>query len=166
MRETYLINKNGVKYIKDKNNSLIPNYITYEEGEYSYIYIEGKGFIGVNLGDDGIPNTKDDRNEFNAKYYSDNNLELYIDSNNPDNETLEIVNFQTLFGKDYYVILRPSLGFNFQIKNSKTLTLILSIIISIIIVSGLIILIYINKRKKNSLNRINEDNNSITQNLF
>ena len=55
-------------------------------------------------------NTKDDRNEFNAKYYKDNNLELYVSP--PDNTTeemLEIANLQTLFGKDYYVILRPSL---------------------------------------------------------
>ena len=101
-------NKNDAKYTKDENNNLIVNYITFEEGEYSYIYIEGKGFVGVNLGDDQIPKTKDDRNEFNAKYYSDYNLKFYINYNNGDNETLEIANYQTLFGKDYYVILRPS----------------------------------------------------------
>ena len=91
-------------------------------------------------------------NEFNSKYYSDNNLRLYIAFNNPNNEILEIVNFQTLFGKDYFVILRPSLGFNFENKNNKSLVL--------------IILIFIIKRKKNSLKKYNEDNNCITQYLF
>ena len=35
------------------------SYITYEDGEYAYIFINGKGFVGVNLGNDGIKNTKD-----------------------------------------------------------------------------------------------------------
>jgi len=102
-----------------KNQKLVKKVITYEEGEYAYIYIEGKGFVGVNFGDDGIPNTKDDRNEFNYKYYTNNNLELYPRSINPSNERLVIVNLQTLFGKDYYVILRPSLYFNFKAKNKN-----------------------------------------------
>ena len=95
--------------------------ITYEEGEYAYIYIEGQGFVGVNLGNDGVSNTKDDRNEFNSKYYSDNNLELYLRAKNPSEERLEIVNLQTLFGKDYYAILRPSLCFDFKEKINKNL---------------------------------------------
>ena len=94
-----------------ENKSLV---YTFEEGEYAYLYIEGKGFVGKNLGDDGLPNTKDDRNEFNFKYYIDNNLELYHNAANPSNEKLEIANLQSLFGKDYYVILRPSLCFDFR----------------------------------------------------
>ena len=109
-----------------KNQTIIKKVITYEEGEYVYIYIEGKGFVGVNLGDDGIANTKDDRNEFNSKYYTDNKLELYPKSVNPSNEKLEIVNLQTLFGKDYYVILRPSLCFDFK-ENNKNMNFIHSI---------------------------------------
>ena len=101
------------------NQAIVKKVITYEEGEYSYIYIEGKGFVGVNLGDDGIANTKDDRNEFNSKYYTDNKLELYPKSVNPSDEKLEIVNLQTLFGKDYYVILRPSLCFDFKENNEN-----------------------------------------------
>ena len=93
---------------------MIKKNITFEEGEYVYIYIEGKGFVGVNLGEDKIPNTQDDRNEFNYNYYINNGLELYPLSINPGNKELEIANLQTLFGKDYYVILRPSLCFNFQ----------------------------------------------------
>ena len=101
------------------NKALVKKDITYEEGEYAYIYIEGQGFVGVNLGNDGVSNTKDDRNEFNSKYYSDNNLELYLRAKNPSEERLEIVNLQTLFGKDYYVILRPSLCFDFKEKINK-----------------------------------------------
>ena len=142
-------NKNDATYSKDKNNNLILNYVTYEEGEYCYIFIEGKGFVGVNLGDDGLPNTKDDRNEFNAKYYSDNNLELYILYNNPDIETLENANYQTLFGKDYYVILRPSLSFNFQIGDNKTSNIVLGIILSIIIGSIILIIFIMYLRRKN-----------------
>ena len=101
------------------NKTLVKKDITYEEGEYAYIYIEGQGFVGVNLGNDGVSNTKDDRNEFNSKYYSDNNLELYLRAKNPSEERLEIVNLQTLFGKDYYAILRPSLCFDFKEKINK-----------------------------------------------
>ena len=106
-------NHDDVVYNIEKDNKLNKTYITYENGEYAYIYIEGKGFEGINLGDDGKENTKDARNEFNAKYYTDNNLELYLKSKNPTQEELEDANIQTLFGKDYYVILRPSLAFNF-----------------------------------------------------
>ena len=150
-------NKNDATYSRDKNNNLIINYVTYEEGEYSYIYIEGKGFVGVNLGDDKIPNTKDDRNEFNAKYYSDNKLELYILYNNPDSETLENANYQTLFGKDYYVILRPSLSFNFQISNNKNSNIVLGIFLSVIIVSIILIILIIYFRIKNKKKKSLED---------
>jgi hypothetical protein len=111
-------NHNDAVYsaVKGKLNK---TYITYENGEYAYIYIEGKGFVGYNLGDDGKENTKDDRNEFNAKYYTDNNLKLYPLSNNPTEEELENANIQSLFSKDYYVILRPSLAFNFENNNIK-----------------------------------------------
>ena len=97
-----------------ENKKLVKKAITNEDGEYTYIYIEGKGFVGVNLGNDGLANTKDDRNEFNSKYYIDNNLELYLCAINPNNEKLQIYNLQTLLGKDYYIILRPSLSFDFQ----------------------------------------------------
>ena len=39
-------NHNDVVY-RFKNNKLNKTYITYENGEYSYIYIERKGFIGI-----------------------------------------------------------------------------------------------------------------------
>jgi len=114
-----LVYKNSndeINILEDKK--LVKKIITNEEGEYAYIYIEGKGFVGVNLGNDGMANTKDDRNEFNSKYYSDNNLELYLCAINPNDEKLEMYNLQTLFGKDYYIILRPSLSFEFQEKKN------------------------------------------------
>ena len=103
-----------------ENKKLVKKTITNEDGEYTYIYIEGKGFVGVNLGNDRLANTKDDRNEFNSKYYTDNNLELYLCAINPNNEKLEIYNLQTLLGKDYYIILRPSLCFDFQGEKKNT----------------------------------------------
>jgi len=112
-------NNNDAVYNVVKGNKLNKTYITYENGEFAYIYIEGKGFVGYNLGDDGKENIKDDRNEFNAKYYTDNNLNLYPKSTNPTKEELENANIQSLFSKDYYVILRPSLVFNFGNNKSK-----------------------------------------------
>ena len=117
------LNSNDVKY-SVKNNALVTTKVTNEDGEYAYIFIEGMGFVGVNLGNDGIKNTLDDRNEFNASYYKDNNLTLISDKQIGDNDyfeysdyqalsskvnIIEFSNYQTLFGKDYYVILRPSL---------------------------------------------------------
>ena len=112
-------NHDDAVYSIEKDNKLNKTYITYENGEYAYIYIEGKGFEGINLGDDGKENTKDDRNDFNSKYYTDNNLKLYPRSKKPTEEELENANIQSLFSKDYYVILRPSLAFNFETNNSN-----------------------------------------------
>ena len=131
------INRNDIVYSVD-NNQLTKNYITYENGEYSYIYIEGKGFVGVNLGDDGISNTLDDRNEFTAKYYKDKNLELCSNCNNPSDEFLQMGNLLTLFGKDYYVILRPSLIFNFpdvNINSSNVGLIVFFVIFGILILT-------------------------------
>jgi len=43
-------NNQDISYTVNKTNELIKNDITYEEGEYAYVYIEGKGFVGVNIG--------------------------------------------------------------------------------------------------------------------
>ena len=110
-----------------------------------------KGFVGVNLGDDGKKNTKDDRNEFNAKYYKDNNFVLYVYAPaNTTDELLEIANLQTLFGKDYYVILRPSLSFKILNNNKNHIAIIISLIlIIIIVVCGVYIFLKYLKIKKN-----------------
>ena len=127
----------------DKNNELAKTYYTYEEGEYAYIYIENKGFVGVNIGDDGIKNTKDDRNEFNAKYYKDNNLTLFVrPPANTTDELLEIANLQSLFGKDYYVIIRPSLSFEFH-NSQKSLVIMFCLIFSILFILGCGVYIFI-----------------------
>ena len=99
--------------------------------------------MGVNYGNDGIPNTIDDRNEFNSKYYINNNLSLYLDATeNVSDEFLEIANLQTLFGKDYYVILRPSLCFEFPfVEENKKSGKKTGLIVFLIILSLLILLV-------------------------
>ena len=144
-------NSNDSTYLLQNNKAVKLN-ITYEDGEYYFIYIEGKGFVGVNYGNDGIPNTKDDRNDFNAKYYHDNNLKLLNNLENPSDEILELANLQTLLAKDYYVILRPSLLYNFPYTpESKSYGLMIFLIILFIIILAIIIFIlwkYFNMRKK------------------
>ena len=136
-------NSNDSTYSYDaKANKYIKWNITYEDGEYFYIYIEGKGFVGVNYGNDGRPDTEDDRNDFNAKYYKDNNLELLNNVENPSEETLELANLQTLLLKDYYVILRPSLLYNFPYipeEESKSNGLMIFLIILSIIILAIVI---------------------------
>ena len=133
-------NYNDTEYTL-KSECLCKNKITYEKGVYSYIYIEGKGFVGVNYGDKGKPNTIYNRNEFNAKYYADNDLLLYVQNITPvSDEFLEIANYQTLFGKDYYVILRPSLCFDLPYvededddSGSNTWVIVIFVILGIIL---------------------------------
>ena len=144
-------NSNDSTYLLQNNKAVKLN-ITYEDGEYYFIYIEGKGFVGVNYGNDGIPNTKDDRNDFTANYYKDNNLVLLNNVENPSDEILELANLQTLLTKDYYVILRPSLLYNFPYTpESKSYGLMIFLIILFIIILAIVIFIlwkYCNMRKK------------------
>ena len=144
-------NSNDSTYLLQNNKAVKLN-ITYEDGEYYFIYIEGKGFVGVNYGNDGIPNTEDDRNDFTAKYYKDNNLVLLNNVENPSDEILELANLQTLLTKDYYVILRPSLLYNFPYTpESKSYGLMIFLIILFIIILAFVIFIlwkYCNMRKK------------------
>ena len=130
-------NNDDITY-KAINNILYKNYITYEEGEYAYIYIEGKGFLGINQGN----NNNSSRNEFNSDYYKVHNLLLYADSVNTTKELLELANMLTLLGKDYYVILRPSLSFNLQNNNtnSAALIIVLLLLVILILVCGFFIL--------------------------
>ena len=69
------INNNDIIYSVDKDKKLVKQYITYENGEYSYIFIEGQGFVGVNLGNEKNNNIGK-RNEFTAKYYKDNKINI------------------------------------------------------------------------------------------
>ena len=109
------INKNDIRYSLSGYDTL-EKYLTYENGEYAYIYIDGD-FVGINLGNDGLSGTQDDRNEFNIDYYEDNGLTEYkkrgtnITVTGESKDQLEeFLHYQTLFGKDAYVILRPSLA--------------------------------------------------------
>lgn len=102
----YYIDNETVYGTSDSNK-----HYTAENGIYAYIYLNGK-FIGKNY-----PGGVTERNEFTYNYYfennyySDKNLKNYFYSSystNIDAETLKYINYQTLFDKDYYVILRPS----------------------------------------------------------
>ena len=117
-------NSNDTIYQFDKKANKIKKTIsiTNEDGEYAYIYIDGKGFVGVNYEND--ENRK--RNEFTPKYYYENNLPLFQNDSAGYSRTYkngtyndEIGNLQTLFGKDYYVILRPSLKFKYVFKQRR-----------------------------------------------
>ena len=68
---------------------------------------------------------------FNSKYYRDNKLDLHLPKSNRSEDFLEIANLQTLFGKDYYIVLRPSLIFNFKYNNKSTIKIIITAIIII-----------------------------------
>ena len=116
-------NYNDTIYQIDKKTNVVKNTtaITYEDGEYAYIYIDGKGFVGVNY-----KNETRERNEFTPNYYYENNLPLFQNDSAGYGRTFkngiyndEIGNLQTLFGKDYYVILRPSLKINYIFKQRR-----------------------------------------------
>lgn len=94
-------NTNDVLYNYNSNSyTATTTNVTFENGEYAYIFIEGAGFVGVNY----IGQTAE-RNSFNADYYVSHNLSLYSNGDEPT----EFANYQTLLAKDNYVILRPSL---------------------------------------------------------
>jgi len=92
--------KNGDVLIYHITNSKY----TKESGIYAYIYLNGK-FVGKN----GTGTTA--RNSFEYTYYDDIAGKLYggyskLTSDNKES-ILKFTNYQTLFDKDYYVILRP-----------------------------------------------------------
>ena len=108
--------------INTTTNETINTSITYEDGEYAYIYIDGEGFVGVNYENDEVRK----RNEFTPKYYYEKNLTLFQNDSAGYGRTFkngtyndEIGNLQTLFGKDYYVILRPSLKIKYSFKQRR-----------------------------------------------
>ena len=104
------LNHDDVTCEYDKNTDVLTkSAVTGENGEYAYLYLEGRGFVGVNYGADGVAGTADDRNEFSPRYYAENGYSVYSDLDETDETVLRFSNYQTLFGKDCYVILRPSL---------------------------------------------------------
>lgn len=122
---------------------------TKEDGLYAYIYIDGK-FIGINGSGSAI------RNEFTHNYYSNGYDKLYEGYNKLTTENkekvLEYANYQTLYDKDYYIILRPLLILNDNVDNNEVIenpptdgSLKFDIIVFIIIMS---VLSYILIRKK------------------
>ena len=129
-------------YYNDDTNTKNELKFTKEQGIYAYIYLNGK-FVGQNQTGDAV------RNEFNYQYYTERedigkaNL-TDIDFNNDE---LTFANYQTLFGKDYYVILRPekiiqSNNVDIVVPDTgKTTSIIFTIVGGLIIVIGSVILI-------------------------
>lgn len=156
-----------------KNGDVLIYYITEskftnEEGLYAYIYIDGK-FVGMN----GSENTL--RNEFVHSYYGETYAKhtsesicnkydlsasttcdyfynLYggyekLTASNKE-EILEFVNYQTLYDKDYYVILRPSPSLIDKPTNPPTgINLRYGVLILISIISGILYLLLRKKSK-------------------
>ena len=114
--------------------------------------------MGINRGNDPN-NEKDDRNEFNSKYYKDKQLELYhqTTATNISNEFLEMANLQTLFGKDYFVILRPSIIFDFKYKSFTWVIILYFTILLILIIAITLTLIILKKKKNDSKKYMNEN---------
>lgn len=120
-------------YNTEKDGEEVGTPKTNEQGLYVYIYIDGK-FVGLNK-NSSVKSGKDTtRNEFTYNYYGSNqarhasdstckknfglttgtlcDYRYYLWSNyadGMDKETLDFVNYQTLFDKDNFVILRPEL---------------------------------------------------------
>ena len=87
-------------YYFDKANTKTSLRYTNESGLYAFIYIDGS-FVGVN----GSGTTA--RNAFTKDYYTDNNLDLSKKLYSGSTSLYEYANYQTLMGKDTYVIFRP-----------------------------------------------------------
>ena len=84
---------------------------TKESGLYAYVYINDR-FVGNNY-----TGEENERNSFTWNYYNDKGINLTnhlyagyakLTEEEKDNE-LSYINYQTLYDKDYYVILRPEL---------------------------------------------------------
>ena len=96
-------------YTMDKKSTKDDLCYTKENGIYAYIYLtdangENGKFVGVNYKDNS-----NKRNEFTKEYYTNNNLALgtYLYDGPATDANYNYANYQTLFGKDAYVILRP-----------------------------------------------------------
>ena len=90
---------------------------TKESGIYAYMYYKNKGFSG-----NSYTGQQNSRNSFDYRYYT-NDMPLYTFNNEStiysnDENAKVFMNYQTLFGKDYYIILRPKI--KKYIFNTKT----------------------------------------------
>ena len=67
------------------------------------------------------------------------------------------MNLQTLFGKDYFVILRPSLCFNLE-NNNKTVIVICSVVLCLLILLFVIFVLWKYMKMKKEGKKINFKN--------
>lgn len=94
--------KNGDVLIYYVDNTHTSNDLLYtnEDGLYAYIYIDGK-FVGNNY--DGL----NKRDLYTFDYYEESERKTKLYDGEQTIDMLTYANYQSLFGKDYYVILRP-----------------------------------------------------------
>ena len=127
-------------YYNDDTNTKDNLKFTKEQGIYAYIYLDGK-FVGQNQTVDAV------RNEFTYEYYPESERKKNLINADLTNEELTFINYQTLFGKDYYVILRPekiiqSNGIDIVVPDTgKATSIIFTIVGGLIIVIGSLVLI-------------------------
>ena len=88
-------------YYIDKNSTKEKLRFTNEDGLYAFIYINGS-FVGVNYS-----GTTKERNEFTSEYYDKNKLDKATNLYNGSSSYYEYANYQSILGKDEYLILRP-----------------------------------------------------------
>ena len=88
-------------YYYNRDNTNNNSKFTKENGLYAYIYLNGY-FVGINHKEKTTQ-----RNKFTKEYYSDNNLayDKYLYTGNK--AYYDYANYQSIMGKDSYVILRP-----------------------------------------------------------
>ena len=88
-------------YYMDKANTKSSLRFTNENGLYAFIYLDGC-FVGLNHVGVGA-----ERTTFSKGYYTHNKLSLEKNLYTGSATHYDYANYQTLFGKDSYVILRP-----------------------------------------------------------
>ena len=88
-------------YYIDKKDTKEKLRFTNEDGLYAFIYINGS-FVGVNYS-----GTTKERNEFTVAYYDKNKLDKGNNLYNGNSKYYEYANYQSILGKDEYLILRP-----------------------------------------------------------
>ena len=88
-------------YYVDNDSTKSELRYTKENGLYAFIYINGS-FVGVNY--NGKTNQ---RNTFTKDYYTERGLDLAKNLYSGSSSYYDFANYQTLMGKDSYVILRP-----------------------------------------------------------
>ena len=88
-------------YYIDHTNTKESLRFTKEDGFYAFIYIDGK-FVGVNY-----KGKSNERNSFTVDYYDEKGIDKATNLYTGPSSYYEFANWQSLMGKDAFLILRP-----------------------------------------------------------